>query len=388
MPRDGNGTYSPPLGSWTTGAMDGADAMIADWLVLLNDLTLAITQSLSKDGQTAMTGNLSMGGKKISNLADAAFSGDAVSLGVLTAMLRLTSSFADKIITYAKIQDITATQRLLGRNTAGAGVTEEVTVSQLLDWMGAAARGQIPFRGSTLWSLLSPGTAGQALTTGGAGADPVYESTMFRAGSYEKATAYTVVAEDRGKVFSCTSSWTMALTAAATLGNGFAFAVDNAGAGTITIDPNGSETIDGSTTLAIGAGKSCIIVCNGTSFNMIGNITDIATSLNASGSAPLYACRAWVNFTGTGTVTIKSSGNVTSITDNGTGDYTVNFTQAFQDANYAAVGMGQRDTPNDSIIVAYKYGVVPATTTSCRFAARGDDNSAHDCKIFSAIFIR
>jgi hypothetical protein len=50
-----------------------------------------------------------------------------------------------------------------------------------------------------------------------------------------------------------------------------------------------------------------------------------------------YSCRAWVNFNGTGTVAIRASGNVTSITDNGTGDYTVNFTTAMTDANYAVV---------------------------------------------------
>ncbi len=48
-------------------------------------------------------------------------------------------------------------------------------------------------------------------------------------------------------------------------------------------------------------------------------------------------CRAWVNFNGTGTVAIRASFNVTSITDNGTGDYTVNFTTAMPDANYAVV---------------------------------------------------
>jgi hypothetical protein len=52
-------------------------------------------------------------------------------------------------------------------------------------------------------------------------------------------------------------------------------------------------------------------------------------------SAVAYGCRAWVNFNGTGTVAIIGSGNVSSITDNGTGDYTVNFTTAMPDANYA-----------------------------------------------------
>jgi hypothetical protein len=50
--------------------------------------------------------------------------------------------------------------------------------------------------------------------------------------------------------------------------------------------------------------------------------------------ATAYGCRAWVNFNGTGTPAIRASGNVTSITDNGTGDYTVNFTTAMPDANY------------------------------------------------------
>ena len=50
--------------------------------------------------------------------------------------------------------------------------------------------------------------------------------------------------------------------------------------------------------------------------------------------ATAYGCRAWVNFNGTGTVAIRASGNVSSITDNGTGNYTVNFANAMPDANY------------------------------------------------------
>jgi hypothetical protein len=64
--------------------------------------------------------------------------------------------------------------------------------------------------------------------------------------------------------------------------------------------------------------------------------SSIAGALNASGAAPIFACRAWVNFNGTGTVTIRASGNVSSITDSGTGLYTANFTAAMPDANYCA----------------------------------------------------
>jgi hypothetical protein len=88
-----------------------------------------------------------------------------------------------------------------------------------------------------------------------------------------------------------------------------------------------------------------------------------------SGDAPVYAARAWVNFNGTGTVAIRASGNVSSITDNGTGDYTVNFTTAMQDANYGVAGMGYaiigtyarniqvRDTPATSSVRVVTDGV-------------------------------
>lgn len=64
---------------------------------------------------------------------------------------------------------------------------------------------------------------------------------------------------------------------------------------------------------------------------------------NVSGSAPTYACRAWVNFNGTGVVAINASGNVTSVTDYGTGRYGANFTTAMPDANYAYVATAREN---------------------------------------------
>ena len=72
----------------------------------------------------------------------------------------------------------------------------------------------------------------------------------------------------------------------------------------------------------------------------VGN-ADSPTEVARFDSIPSYSARAWVNFNGTGTVAIRASGNVSSITDNGTGDYTVNFATAMPDANYSAV-MGWR----------------------------------------------
>ena len=73
-------------------------------------------------------------------------------------------------------------------------------------------------------------------------------------------------------------------------------------------------------------------------------------------------CKAWVNFNGTGTVAIRASYNVSSITDVGTGNYTVNFTTAFVDTSYAAVAtVAQQIGVTD---LAWSR-VLPSSTTSC-----------------------
>ena len=76
----------------------------------------------------------------------------------------------------------------------------------------------------------------------------------------------------------------------------------------------------------------------------------VTTVTNPSGGQPTIAglARAWVNFDGTGTPAIRASLNVSSITDNGTGDYTVNFTTAFADTNYCVTTSNKYDDANTS----------------------------------------
>jgi hypothetical protein len=89
---------------------------------------------------------------------------------------------------------------------------------------------------------------------------------------------------------------------------------------------NGSGTITGASTLATTVASPTLTTPN----------INSAPFATVSGTAPIYPCRAWINFNGTGTPAIQGSGNVTSITDNGTGDYTINFTTAMVDANYSS----------------------------------------------------
>jgi hypothetical protein len=69
-------------------------------------------------------------------------------------------------------------------------------------------------------------------------------------------------------------------------------------------------------------------------------------------AAVAYGCRAWVNFNGTGTVAIRASGNVTSITDNGTGSYTVNLTTSLPDVNGAVLSTTDTDTSTQQSVSA------------------------------------
>jgi hypothetical protein len=82
-----------------------------------------------------------------------------------------------------------------------------------------------------------------------------------------------------------------------------------------------------------------------------------------TGTTPLYAARAWVNFNGTGTVAIRASGNVSSITDNAVGSYTINFTTAMPDANYNmvyAVGDTGAGAGRSAMV---PYGATPTTSS-------------------------
>jgi hypothetical protein len=96
-----------------------------------------------------------------------------------------------------------------------------------------------------------------------------------------------------------------------------------------------------------------------------------SSAIGNIGTAPLYAARAWVNFNGTGTVAIRASGNVSSITDNGTGNYTMNFTTAMPDANYSAVvtagGNSVGRQPVTSASVDSSGNTVAPTTSAFRF---------------------
>ncbi len=101
--------------------------------------------------------------------------------------------------------------------------------------------------------------------------------------------------------------------------------------------------------------------------------------------ATAYGCRAWVNFVGTGTVSINASGNVSSITDNAVGNYTVNFTTAMPDDDYSVNGSTSSAVNNNVFIAG--ASVLP-TTSAYRFNTRASTNVNLDMLIVNVNFIR
>lgn len=113
---------------------------------------------------------------------------------------------------------------------------------------------------------------------------------------------------------------------------------------------------------------------------------DSAQFATVSGTAPLYGCRAWANWDGTAStpITPRASGNISSITKNSTGNYTLNFTTALPNTNYAGV-FGCNDPGNIAVLCALSGG----TKTTSAFQVRsqvGVATVADNALLMAAIF--
>jgi len=110
---------------------------------------------------------------------------------------------------------------------------------------------------------------------------------------------------------------------------------------------------------------------------------------NSLTTAQIYngAAKAWVNFNGTGTVAIRASYNVSSITDNGVGDYTVNFTSALADANYvASFGAGSQTAQTGAYVTEQNDSVLRSTTQLKIYTTNNATTLADKAVVSVAIF--
>lgn len=145
--------------------------------------------------------------------------------------------------------------------------------------------------------------------------------------------------------------------------------------------PDASTTVKGKVELATGTEAAA-----GTDATLAITPSTLRSGLNASGSAPVYACRAWVNFNGTGTVAIRGSGNVISITDNAVGNYTVTFSTPMPDASYCVSASGhtsETDAPAGRITEPYSL-LADSFKIQCATSAGGA--AADNALVFASVF--
>ena len=180
----------------------------------------------------------------------------------------------------------------------------------------------------------------------------------------------------------------------ADIGAGFASRSEVTGTNTTGTISSGSDSLTVASATGINVGDfvvgqgiapgTTVSAISGTTITLSGVVgatlsTDpvafyIANKALSPGLVGSQLCRAWINFNGTSTVAIRACFNVSSITDNGTGDYSVTYTTAMPDANYAAVKSAAFQGANYS---ADYTGVVSQTTTAFRFYTGYTSNTAN-----------
>jgi hypothetical protein len=410
MARNGSGTYNRAVASYVAGTTITAATVNSE----MDDIATALTGSMARNGESPATANIPMGGFRLTGLGNAIANTDAAALGQVT--------------TYA---------------LAKAGDTASGALGVIA---GTAAAPGVFVSGDTNTGLFQPAADTLAVTVGGA------EVARFGANGLQSASPWVDLASaattDLGAqtTDNLRITGTTTITSFGTAANGvtrnlrFAAALTLTHNATSLILPGGANITtaagDTGTVKSLGSGNwvvvsyqpaggyvlpgSAVVVPLGTaaapSVSFSGDPDTGALSPGANriqfatngiarqeiaadgsqlsvipgGSAllPDFKCRAWVNFNGTGTVAIRASGNVSSITDNATGDYTVNFITAMPDANYMVAGTAQRNASNDGgCALALKQGVTALTTSSVRIATFFAGPGNEDCpQVHVAIF--
>lgn len=171
MPRNGTGTYVPPASSWNPG-INGVTATTADWNALLVDMTAALSQSISSDGQTPMTGNLPMGNNKITGLAAGTANTDAINFTQQVGRLIGVQTFLAGGV-YTPTAGTTSIIVEVQGGGGGGGGTQACAAGQVAAAPGGNAGAYVKSRHTSGFSgaTVTVGVAGGGGGVGGAGAN-------------------------------------------------------------------------------------------------------------------------------------------------------------------------------------------------------------------------
>ena len=415
MARNGSGTYNLPAGNpVTTGT-----TISSTWAnSTLNDMATALTGSVAADGQTTPSANLPMGGFAHTNVGNATVrnmypSSGQVQDGVITNLTSvagtntITAVGAVGMTAYATGQKFTFVSA--GANTGAATLNINSIGAKAITKNGTTAlvSGDIPlnaaievFYDGTQFQLLNPfakvntfsaGTTGLTPSTSTTG-DVTLAGTLAIANGGTGSTSFTqnavIIGNGTGtptNVLPSTNGNVLSSTVGATVTAG-SFVVGTQY--TILTVGTTSFTAIGASANTVGVVFTATGVGSGTgtaTTNVWASTTAPAPAAlsTATGSAPSYSARAWVNFNGTGTVAIQGSGNIASVTDDGVGLYTITFTTAMPDANYAVFANCNTTSTNHNSSVN-----IGATYTATQFSIRVLETALVDRSIITVVVFR
>lgn len=291
-------------------AAGGADYFYATLIDTSNNLEVVKVTARSTDTLTVVRG-------QDDTTARAYASSSRIELRVTAALLAdvrdsitpadgtvTTAKIVNANVTYAKIQNVSATSRVLGRKTAGVGSVEELTLDEVLDFIGSATQGDILYRGASAWARLPAGVDGQFLRTNGAGANPSWQDIVTQGTSQTFAAAgntFTGIPATAKMIIVSISGLTSPDTARLRLGtsagivstgyvsSGSWFEADTGGGG------NGSTE---------GSSSSMNINIPNSSYPAYGTITITNLSGNTWASSHTFGTGLTLTFFGGGTVTL------------------------------------------------------------------------------------
>lgn len=202
------------------------------------------------------------------------------------------------------------------------------------------------------------------------------EQNTFAGAVVSTATTYNVTVANNNNMIIGTATLTLNLVAAVTAGEGFFIIVKNDGSGTVTIDPNGTETINGATTLALDAGASCIAVCDGSNWKVAAYYDGNFENLNATNIDALTSSG--------GKLRTNSDADCLTWGASDTAGVTIN-AELDMDTSNKIVNLADPTAAQDAVTKTYADGLIDIATQAEMEAETADKLVAADKVVFSPV---
>jgi len=266
MPFNGAGSFTS-LGAPTFPAVSGDFILASYFNATMNDVFSGLSSVLPRDGQAAMAANLPMGGFKVTNVGAGAVAGDALMYGQAAAVLagltvNTTFAMTGTMTAAAGTVNLTgATSVTVPLQAVADDSDKAASTAYVWDFFATMPSGTLPSMvGKSLYNLRV-----------NAGETGVEWALVTPAITRDARTGNTILGvADQGHLIDVTSgTFSQTFAAAATLGSGWFVWYKNSGTGTVTLDPDAGELINGATTYIVPSLHTVLLQCTGTAFTVI-----------------------------------------------------------------------------------------------------------------------